>query len=901
MLDIQKRFILVDANSLIHRAYHAYPSHLTTSKGEQVNAVYGFSVILLKIVEDLSPDLIICAFDVEKKPTFRNKIYKGYKLTRKPVERELVEQIPIVKEVLKAFDIPILEVEGYEADDLIGTLEAKKDVKEFEKVIVTGDQDMFQLVDRDTKVFLSGRNFRDSKMYGVNEVQKKIGINPSQIVDFKAIYGDPSDNIPGVKGIGKKGAVDLLSKYKSLDEVYKNLDNIDKRYRERLKRHKKEALISYKLAKIKIDADIRYSLKKCRWNELNISKIEKVFYKLEFKSLLGRLVNLSRNEGIKIIKDEVKQQLKFTIRQVKSEVDMEVLRNDAKESKLLCVYIESSDSGVFYLKPSRIIIAIKNTLYDINADSCFNEKSNSPVGLIIKDILENKSIKKIGYDLKNLMHIFYNYDIKLQGLFFDLKLAAYLLRTEKGKTSLADIAFTYIGQVFDSQLNFGSGSSNPDDSMQRAQVVCKLYKILSHRLDKFEGEGKWNLKRLFYDIEMPLIKVLFRMERNGISVDTQYLQNFQIKLEKEIRSLERSAFKYVGHEFNLCSPKQVSDVLFEELDLPKTIRNKSGSYSTSSDQLEKIKSIHPVIEIILQYRELSKLRSTYTLALIKSVDEKTKKIHTTYNQAIAATGRLTSSEPNLQNIPIATELGREVRKAFVCKKGSSFISFDIAQQELRILAHLAGEDSLINAFQRGIDIHALTAGKIFDKDISDVTSQERRIGKTINFGVMYGMSERGLSQSLGITYKQAEDFIIKYFEEYSRVRTFFDAYIKKAEKNGYAETLFGRRKLVGNLEKMNAFARQSVIRELINFPIQGTAADMMKLAMIKVSKVIDRKYKEKAKIIMQIHDELVFEFEGKYMIKELKNDIRRTIEGVYPLKAPLKVEVKEGKSLNDIH
>lgn len=898
----KKRFILVDANSIIHRAYHAYPSHLSTLRGEQVNAVYGFSTLILKIIEDLKPDMIICAFDVETKPTFRNKIYKKYKSTRKPVDKELVDQIPRIKEVLKAFDIPILEVEGFEADDLIGTLEVQDDVKDFEKIIVTGDQDMFQLVDTDTKVFLSGRTFKDSKIYRESDIKEKVGVRPSQIVDFKAIYGDPSDNIPGVKGIGKKGAIDLLNNYKSLKGIYRNLDKVENRYKNKLKESKVEAFISYKLAQIKNDIQIKYDLDKCRWSKVNISKIEKVFRKLEFKSLVERVWDLSDNKDVNSRNHEKTTDVqKYNNMYVEKYKDIEDLSREALRKKLIYIYVDSGDESIFDTNVGKMFITVDCTIYEIDLKKCFSKRNILRLGSKIKSILEDKDIRKVGFDLKRIIHILLNFGIRLHAPYFDIKLAAYILQAGRGETTLSDLAFIYLGEVFDSQLKLSSNKEDNDSSIGKIKVICKLYESLSVKLEKFDDKRQWNLKKLFHDIEMPLIEVLCEMERNGILIDTKYLLNFQNELDQDINNIEKEVFKCIGHEFNLCSPKQVSDVLFEELSLPKTKRNKSGSYSTSSDHLQDLKSAHPVVGLILRYRELSKLRSTYTASLIESVDKKTKRIHTTYNQAIAATGRLTSSEPNLQNIPISTDLGRELRKAFVCVRGSSLMSFDISQQELRILAHLAGEKSLIDAFNRNIDVHALTAGKIFDKDISEVTSKERRIGKTINFGVMYGMSERGLSQTLGISYKQAEDFVIRYFREYSRVRGFFDDYLEKAKSKGYAETLFGRRKLVGNLRKMNSFGKQAVIRELINFPIQGTAADMMKLTMIKISKIIDKRYKEKAKMILQIHDELVFEFKGKNKIEEFKNDVKKSIEGIYPLKAPLKVEIKEGKNLNDTH
>jgi len=894
----KKRFVLVDANSIIHRAYHAYPSHLSNSKGIQINAVYGFSVLLLKVIEDLEPDMILCAFDVETRPTFRKKIYKEYKSTRKPVDRELVNQIPFIKKVLDAFDIPILEVEGYEADDLIGTLEADEKVKGYEKVIVTGDQDLFQLVDDDTKVFLSGRNFRDSRIFTTSDVEKKLGIKPNQVIDYKALYGDPSDNIPGVKGVGKKGAIDMLNKFTNLDGIYKNLDKIKTRYTNKLKEHKDDAFLSYKLATIKNNVDIKYDLNECKWGEVNLVKVERVFRKYEFVSLLKRIDKLSRNENITYTKEydtEVKDE--FDLVELKNIKEMKSLLKNIFEKQLVFIYLEKKGENFLNSKPHYIFLELDNTIYRISRKLIYDSDKLTKVGGILKDTLEDESIKKIGYDLKWAIHALFNIGIDLKGLSFDAKLASYILQGGNGSNSLTDIAFMHLGKALNAQLTLSDSIKGVNENARKLDIVRKLYNKFLPML-KERGDKVFDL---FFKIEIPLIPVLAQMERNGILFDIDYIKDYQEKLDKKIKSVERIIFKHIGHEFNICSPKQVSEVLFDELDLPKTKRNKSGSYSTSSSQLQKLKKVNPVIEHILSYRELSKLRSTYTDTLINSVSKETGRIHTTFNQTVTTTGRLSSSDPNLQNIPISTDLGKKVRRAFIAGSDSRLLSFDIAQQELRILAHLAREDNLIEAFDKGIDIHILTASKIFNKNVSEITKKERSIGKTINYGVIYGMSERGLSQSLSISYKKAEEFIQKYFKEYAKVKKFFDNYVSETNKKGYAETLLGRRKYTGKFLNKNNNVKQSKIREVINFPIQGLAADMMKLSMIEVAEVIEKKYKSKTKMILQIHDELIFEYKGRERIEQFKDDVKKAIRGAYPLKVPLKVEATEGSNWAEIH
>ncbi|MBN2015401.1 DNA polymerase I [Candidatus Dojkabacteria bacterium] len=901
----KKKFVLIDSNALIHRAYHAYPKELSTSRGELTNATYGFSVILLKVIDELKPDYLVCVYDVPG-VTIRHKKYKEYKATRKPLEEDLKTQIPKTKEVVEAFDIPILEKRGYEADDVIGTLENDLKARNLEKIIVTGDQDIFQLVDLDTQVYLAGRNFKDSQLFGPLEVYKKVGLKPNQIVDYKALCGDPSDNIPGVSGIGKKGAVNLLERFGSLDNIYRNIQKVEGRYRNRLEEGKDIAYLSRDLAEIVKDISLSYEIKKCKWGKFNADKVKKVFQRFEFLSLLRRLDKMQEGSGV--VMTDIKQATSD-----KKALDVSLLKNDKqilsfinklKKEKTFSLALTVSRRCIVEALPSLLSFSWdESKVYCIGVDSVYDGANLTVHGKKIRSILENGSYLKVGYDIKSSIHALRNIGIELKGKFFDIQLAAFLAQAGYGSVAFKDLAFNYLGAVFDQDKNGQIEITDSDTSCvsKEAQVILKLFKILEKKLEESSKGGEWNLKKLFSLIEMPLIPVLSKMEFNGILIDRKYLENFGLMIDKDLKDVQKDAYKLVGHEFNLNSPKQVSEILFEELNLPKPKKTKSGGYSTGVGILNELTEVHPVINKILQYRELSKIRSTYTTSLLDAVNSKTKRIHTTYNQAVTATGRLSSTEPNLQNIPISSDLGRRVRRAFVSGLESSFISFDYSQQELRILAHLAHERNLIDAFEKGVDVHLLTASKIFKKSMDKITKRERGIGKTINFAVMYGMGPHGLSNSLKISFSEACEFIEKYFDEYSSVREYFDGYLSKCKDKGYAETIFGRRRMARGLVSLNRTVQGAATRELINFPIQGSAADMMKLAMVKVFEMIQKEFPKKARMLLQIHDELVFEYKGELGKVGLKKKVKDIMENVYPLEVPLKVDIYEGKNLEEVH
>ncbi len=906
-MEEKPRFVLIDANSIVHRAYHAYPITLSTSEGEIVNAVYGFTTILFQIVEKLKPSYLICAFDVDR-PTFRHKMYTDYKANRKPIDKELASQFPRIKEILKAFEIPILEVEGYEADDVIGTLEKEEKMRRFEKVIVTGDQDIFQLVDDDTKVYLSGRNFKDSRIFGIKDVERKMGLSPSQIIDFKSLYGDPSDNIPGVKGVGKKGAVDLISKYGGMDGVYKHLEEINTRYKNKLIEYKKEAYLSKDLARINSKVPLKYNVENCRWDGWDKDDVRNILERLEFRSLLKKI-----NSKVKEKRDILKREQidKNNINVIKSKEEIKKLISRIKDEKKFVYELElENKKDIRKMEILKLLITLDGVeIFCIDADLIQDKGKLNFLGGLIKEVFEGKDILKIGYDIKSSIHALRHIEVDVKYDVFDIEIAAYVIQGGKGGVKFSDIVFNYCDKVIDNQIELKecSGKKLDDINIEKIKAIFKVYIILRDKIKIVAKESRilkcenWDIKKLIYGIEMPLIRILAKMEEHGILVDKEYLKSFNEKISEEIVQIENEVYKCVGHEFNISSPKQVSEILFQELDLPKKRKTKSGNYSTRSSVLVDLEGVHPVVELILKYREITKLQSTYTSALLKCIDEETGRIHSSFNQAVTVTGRLSSSDPNLQNIPIASELGKKIRTAFIPEKKFNLVSLDISQQELRILAHLSGEEDLKRAFKEDVDVHLLTAAKLFDKEIDDVTKKERRIGKTINYGIMYGMSPHGLASSLKISFDEASEFIGEYFQQFRKIKEFFVVYINKVRSNGFAETLFGRRRYFYGLKSSNSFLQKSIEREARNFPIQGTAADMIKLSMIDINKFMEAEYKDKVKMLLQVHDELVFECSESIDLDKFTDDVKNIMKNVYPLDVPIKVDVYVGKNLGEIH
>jgi DNA polymerase I len=881
---MKKKLILIDGNAIIHRAYHALPP-LTTKKGEVVNAVYGFTSVLLNVLNRFKPDYIAATFDL-KEPTFRHKEYKDYKATRVKAPDDLYEQIPRVKELVRAFSIPIAEKEGYEADDLIATFARKTEKlhSDVEVIIVTGDLDTLQLVDDQTKVFALRKGMSDSVLYGEKEIFERYGLAPSQMIDYKGLRGDPSDNLPGVKGVGEKTATDLLKKYETLEGVYKNLSEIKEGIRKKLEKDKVQAYFSKRLARLIDDVPMNFNLDNCRAEDFSRVKVINLMRDLEFFSLLRRLPGYE---------DYSK--------------DMEEENGEkGKAEKIEWKKIAASEPFEF------------GKTISIAADGCgvaVGRNSQSAgyfpkISASLKKALEDEKIKKIGFDLKKERKVLIGAEADLKGISFDVQLAAYLL-SSGSNIAWEDLVFNELGvMVQKDSKKSGQASLIFEEDKGQIEKLCQkaaLYFSLKERLEKkmakisaeqVEEGKKKTLKDLFDKIEMPLIGILARMEEAGVKINKTVLRGISVKLDQRVKKLEKEIQKMAGKDFNVNSSVQLREILFEKMKIPtKDIKKGKTGFSTASPELQKIKDAHPIIGKVEEYRELFKLKTTYLDTLPEMTDERSR-LHTTFNQAVTATGRLSSSDPNLQNIPIRTDLGQLIRTAFEAEEGKKLVSADYSQIELRIAAHLSGDVRMISTFLEGEDIHTATAARINKVELDKATDKMRRAAKALNFGIIYGMSTYGFSQSAGVSQDEAKEFIRKYFENYPQVAKFLDEVKISAREKKFVETDLGRRRYIPEINSSNFQLRGAAERMAVNMPIQGLAADIIKLAMLEADKLIAEKY-PKAKMVLQIHDELLFEIPEKEAEK-FTRDIKTAMESVYELSVPLIVDVKAGDNWGEV-
>lgn len=899
------KLLLIDANALIHRAFHALPP-LTLKTGEIINAVFGFCSILLKAINETNPNYIAVAFDTPQ-PTFRHKEFKEYKATRQKAADELIEQFPKVKEVVKSLNIPIFEKPGYEADDIVGTLSKKANKQNIETIILTGDLDEVQLVSEKTKVYTMRKGFTDTVLYDENMVIEKFGgLTPVQIPDYKALRGDPSDNIPGVPGIGEKTAIELIKKFSSIEnllqEVKKQTEksqSIKPKLLENIKAYKNQAIISKHLATIVRDIPLEFSPKEAETKNYNRDKALEIFRKYEFKSLLGKLPK-SQNHNLKnkitdfdyeIIDSEKK--LETLIRKVKKEtkeivIDTETDTLDPINSKLVGASIAYSKNKGYYVPLFKK--TFPNTL---------------------QKLLMDPAIKKIGHNIKYDLNVLSQYKTKITPVNFDTMIAYYLLHPGDRKFSLNELAFTELSYekiLIEDLIGKGKNQKLMSEVEDKniAQYACEdaviTYRLYEKIKKQLKEEG---LDDLFYSIELPLVSVLAKIEKNGISINTNHLKIMSKQLEKEIIELKNKIYKLAGIEFNISSPQQLKEILFERLDIasdPTVKKNlkkvKSGGFSTAAGTLENLKNKHPIINLIFEYRELVKLKTTYVDALPKLIHPKTKKLHTNFNQTITATGRLSSSNPNLQNIPIRTKIGREVRKAFISQKGFKLVAADYSQIELRIIAHLSNDKKMIESFKKHEDIHTRTAADVNEVPLKEVTYEMRRAAKAVNFGIIYGMSPHGLSQQLGWSREEAQSYIERYYSKYPGIEKYISQTTSFVKKNGYINTVLGRKRYLPEINSSNFQIRSAAERMAINFPAQGMAADLIKIAMIKIDKELPRIIPE-SKMILQVHDELVFEIPDKEVEKAAKF-IEKIMEEVYTLKVPIKVSVYYGNNWKDM-
>ncbi len=876
--------LLIDSNAIIHRAYHAYPKTLVTTKGLQVNATFGFFSIVLQVLDKFKPSQVFFAFDSKEK-TFRHKMFPAYKATRKKTDPELIEQFKLIKEILTESNITVLEKDGYEADDIIGTISRSEELKGIEKIIVTGDGDLLQLINDEVKVFLSGSAFQKSALYDSITAEKKLGYTISQIIEYKGLRGDTSDNIPGVKGIGEVSAKNLLGKYKTIENIFENLDKIEKPVKKKLVENDDIALLSRQLASIDTSVPVVVDYSNHSISGYKIDVLREWFISLEFHSLVNRLEKLSVEKVEVKHQNETYQASLFDVDKGESEQGVEKV-NSVQESTTIPK------------KSNRLFIQILNSdvesytvvnLYDGNEGEIILNVNEKDYKKYLKKI-EEGNLKVIVNNSKDL-HLFHiEKSMELLNVNFDIKIASHLLDFSNTKLSIDDLFVKYL-----------EISSFVNDDKERIILMANLYEVLLSKIEELKTTD-WNIYKLFKEVEMPLSPVLAKMQNTGIKLDIDYLNKFEKKISQIIDQKVKNIYELAGEEFNIASPKQLGEVLFGRMKLPGAKKSKNGSFSTNEKILINLKNTYPIVKEILDYRQLSKLKSTYTSSLVAEVNEKTGRIHSKFHQDVTTTGRLSSTEPNLQNIPISSDLGQEVRRAFVAEDGKKFVFLDYSQQELRLLAHLSGEPKLVDAFTNNIDIHALTASQVLNKPIEGITKEERRAGKTINFGIVYGISSYGLSERLDIDNATAQNYINGFFETYPKVRVYFDELIKSAKIDGYVTTLLGRRKDTSGLDSPNFQIRRATEREVLNFPLQGSAADMIKVAMIKADKIIEEKYKDFAEMVLQIHDELVFEVLDEKDDNRLMNfakDVSKMMLEVFKLKVNMDVDVEVGKNLAD--
>ena len=878
----KKKLFLIDGNSYCYRAFYAI-KELRNSKGLPTNAVYGFILMLKKIMASERPDYLAVAFDV-KAPTFRHKKFKGYKIKRKPMPDDLVSQMPLIKDMVLAHNIPVFEKEGYEADDVLATIAKEASKKGLDVYIVTGDKDILQFVDDNIKIYST---HKEGLVYDREKVRERFsGLGPESIVDLMALAGDATDNIPGVRGIGEKTAIELVREFGDIENLYKNLNRVKSEARKKLLANEEEsARMSKELAMIDASVPIKIDIESMRVAEPDSKKLLEIFKELEFKSFAKEISSSD---------SEVRREAKYETIRDKKRFD-EFVKNLNKQKEFVLDF-ETTGGNPLEARPLGVSFCWKAgeayyvSFKGIDLKYAFRE---------LKSILEDEKIKKIGQNIKYEKLILYNYGIELKGISFDTMVAAYLLNPSKLNNNLDDLAFEYLSHKMISMEDLlGTGKKKitmeevsveelSEYSCEDSDVTFRLKEILEQAL--FEKE----MDRLFKDIELPLIDVLSDIERNGVKIDEGLLKKASRDAEKELSRIVTKIYDMAGGEFNINSPKQLSEILFDRLGLPVIKKTKTGR-STDMGVLERLSSVHPLPKELLRYRELSKLKSTYIDALPELVNPKTGRVHTSFNQTVTATGRLSSSKPNLQNIPVKTAEGREIRRAFIGERDRYVMSADYSQIELRILAHLSGDEELIQAFEKGIDVHTHTASLIFNVDEKDVTPEMRANAKTVNFGIVYGISAFGLSRGLSIDPQSAQDFIDSYFERYPRVKMYMEDKIEEARDAGYVTTLFNRRRYIPEITTGAMREQQQAERIAINTPVQGSAADLIKIAMINIHEEMKKK-KLDSMMIMQVHDELVFEVPEKEL-EEMARLVKAKMEGAVKLKVPVEVTVKHGKT-----
>lgn len=915
-----KSFVIIDAMAMAYKAYFAFINRpLKTKKGEPTSAVYGFVSQMLKVLEDHKPDYIAVATDSKEK-TFRHERYEAYKATRLEMPEDMIPQIGRIKEIVELMNIPLYILPGYEADDIIGTAVKLAEKNGMISYAITPDKDYMQLVTEKTIIAKPGRSTDEVEFYDVKKVIEKFGFEPKYMIDYLALVGDSSDNIPGVKGIGEKTALPLIQKFGTIENIYKNLDKVDKpAVRKKLEENKENAFLSKELVTINCNVPMDFDFDKAKFEKPQFDKLRDLFIELEFKNLYTRLLKVyNHDEQQEAITDEElftantfdKSKSRYEL--ITTKKDAEKLSEKLEKVSLFVLDTETDSLNPFELNIIGASFATKTGEgYFVAIDPGSKIFSDGKKRLsvddfkkIFKPVLENKKIKKVCQNGKYDISVMRSVGIKVENFYFDTMVASYIIDPDQ-KHGMDDLAEKYLhykpitlssligekkdpSKIYDVELEKLS-----DYAAEDADITFQLYEILSKEIKKEK------LERIAYEVDFPLVPVLEAMEYEGVKIDKSALDSFSKELQKLITEYTKKIHTAAGQEFNISSPKQLQKILFERLGLASGRKTKTG-FSTDARSLENLRGEHEIVDLILDYRQVTKLKSTYTDSLPNLINPKTGRVHTDFNQTVAATGRLSSLNPNLQNIPIRTEMGKEIRKAFVPRdKNYVLLSADYSQIELRLLAAICKDEALMKAFKSGEDIHRSTAALVFMVDPKDVTPDMRRKAKEVNFGILYGIGPFGLKTRLGIPQSHAKDIIDLYFKTFMNVRNYMDDSVKKAQEKGYVETLLGRRRFLRNINSNNRVVRQFEERVAINMPIQGTAADLIKLAMIKIHNELDKR-KAKTKMVLQVHDELLFDAH-KDEVDELRPMIKEIMETALPLGVPIVVDTGVGDNWLDAH
>ncbi|GAA0090750.1 DNA polymerase I [Paraclostridium bifermentans] len=869
---MEKTLIIIDGNSIVNRAFYALPD-LTNKKGLHTNAIFGFTNMLFKLIDTYKPTHISVAFD-KKAPTFRHLEYKEYKAGRKKMPDELKQQLEPLKNLLDAFNINRLEIEGYEADDIIGTVSLKAEQDGYKVYIVTGDKDAIQLASKTTTTLITKKGVGEVEEYDFNEVEEKYGMTPTQFIDLKGLMGDKSDNIPGVPGIGEVTGIKLIKEFGSIENIIENIDSVKGSPRKKIEENKELAIMSKRLATIIRDVPIDFDLEKLEFGNYDKSKLIEVFNELDFNSLIARLD--SNAEELKVIVNKLE--------------DVKEFINKAKNSKKLILKTISKSGNILEKNIMQIYLSVDGEELFWADESQIDE---------IKELLVDEDLRVYGYNLKEDYIALRPYGISLSNIYFDIAIAEYLIDSSSSNYTYDSIAMNYFGQkIKSSEELLGKGvKAKKYEDLEKEELdntigsivylVGKVTPKMEEKLVNMDMDG------LFYHVEMPLVEVLGYMEYEGVMVDKDKLIELGEEFKISIDKLEKDIYNLAGEEFNINSPKQLGVILFEKLELPVIKKTKTG-YSTNAEVLEHLSDKHEIIDKITEYRQIVKLKSTYVDGLINIINPISHRIHSSFNQTITTTGRISSTDPNLQNIPVRLELGRNIRKVFIADKGFKLVDADYSQIELRVLAHMSQDEHMIDAFNHNVDIHTKTASQVFGIDINDVTSEQRSAAKAVNFGIVYGISDFGLAKNLHIPVKEAKIYIDSYLNTYEDIKSYMDSTIEEAKEDGYVKTILNRRRYIPEIKSSNTILKNLGKRLAMNAPIQGSAADIIKIAMVNVYKKLEER-DLKSKLVLQVHDELIIECIEEEL-EEVSKIVKDEMEHAVSMDVNLDVDLNTGDS-----